>query len=67
MNKQGFAAVLLLVLALFNPAFAATGTLGVEGGAIAITLMLVAVLVAVGIGLGTCVYKNDLFSCGKGV
>lgn len=65
MNKQGFTAVLLLVLAILNPAFATTGTLGLEGGAIAITLILVATLIAVGIGLGTCIYKNDLFSCGK--
>lgn len=65
MNKLGSVSVLLLMLALFNPALAATGSLALEGGSIAIVLMLIALLVAVGIGLGTCVYKNDLCSCSK--
>ncbi len=65
MNKLGFACVLLVLLAFFNPALAITGTLGVEGGAIAIVLVLVATFIAVGIGLATCMYRNDLCSCGK--
>lgn len=66
MNRLGFGTVLLLVLAIFHPALAATGTLGLEGGAIAITLIIVAVFIAVGIGLGSCIYKNDLCNCSKG-
>lgn len=65
MNKLGFVTALFFILALFNPALAITGTLAVEGGAIAITLILIAVLVSAGIGLGTCVYKNDLCTCGR--
>lgn len=65
MNKLAFASVLLVLLALLNPAFAVTGSLAVEGGAIAITLILVATFISVGIGLGTCMYRNDLCSCGR--
>jgi hypothetical protein len=66
MNKLGLGTVLLLALAFFNPASATTGTLGLEGGAIAITLIVVTVIISIGIGLGSCIYKNDLCSCGKG-
>ena len=65
MNKLGVACVLFLIMSFFNPALAITGTLGLEGGAIAIVLVLLATLIAVGIGLGTCIYKNDLCSCGR--
>lgn len=65
MNKLGCVTVLLLLLAYLNPALAITGSLGLEGGAIAIVLILVATFVAIGIGLGTCIYKNDLCTCGR--
>ena len=54
---------LAFMLAIFNPSLSATGTLGLEGGAVAIVLILVSTFVAVGIGLGMCIYKNDLCSC----
>ena len=63
MNKLGVAA-LVLVLSLLNPALAATGSVGKEAGGIAIALVLVSTFIAVGIGLVTCMYKNDLCSCG---
>jgi len=59
-------AFLLLALAWFSPVSAITGTLGLEGGAIAIVIVLLATLISMGIGLGTCFYKNDLCTCGKG-
>lgn len=65
MNRL-YLAVLLLAVSFFKPALAITGTLATTGGAIAITIILIATFVGVGIGLGTCFYKNDLCSCGKG-
>ena len=57
--------VLVLISLVVQPALAITGTLAVEGGAVAIALVLLTTIIAIGISLATCIYKNDLCCLGK--
>ena len=53
----------LLCVALCHSVSAATGTLALEGGSIAIVLICVATLISVGLGLSVCLYRSDLCPC----
>lgn len=63
MKAVALATALILALALFHPAAATTGTIGLEAGSIAIVLILVTVIISLGTGLTACLYRNDVFPC----
>ena len=63
MKLLGFAAALVMAMALFHPVAATTGTVGYEAGVIAIVVVLLILIVSMGIGLSVCLYRNDLIPC----